>query len=137
MPEPESEAVLEAGDSPLRRGGKDDAPVRAFLRPTTACSRPDRAGPGLPLAHIEAGIAPRSQGSCMTTDADKEPLIHQYAAAVAEERSTWHLWQDPGLTEAERARAYERWTDAAERMRTLALRLTAGPSEPPSPGNAE
>lgn len=73
----------------------------------------------------------------MTTDADKEPLIHQYAAAVAEERSTWHLWQDPGLNEAERARAYERWTDAAERMRTLALRLTAGPSEPPPPGNAE
>jgi adenosine deaminase len=73
----------------------------------------------------------------MTTDADKELLIKQYAAAVAEERSTWHLWQDPGLNEAERARAYARWKDAAERMRTLALHLTAGPSEPPPSGNVE
>lgn len=70
----------------------------------------------------------------MTTDADKDALLEEYTAAVAEERSAWNAWKDPALNDAQRAAAYPRWRNAADRTKALALRLTALKLEEPPRG---
>jgi hypothetical protein len=70
----------------------------------------------------------------MTTDAIKDALLKEYAAAVADERSAWHVWKDPGLEQAEQAAAYLRWKNAANRSKSLALRLAALKLEEPPRG---
>lgn len=70
----------------------------------------------------------------MPAGIDKDALLQEFAAAVAEERSAWQRWKDPELNEDERDGAYSRWMCAAERTKVLALQLTALKCEEPPPG---
>lgn len=58
----------------------------------------------------------------------------EYRAAVASERTAWRRLQDPGSAPAHAAEAYRQWLAAAQRTKTLALKLReadAGAAPPP------
>jgi len=65
-------------------------------------------------------------------------LLSEYAAAMAQEREEWKLVSDAAVAGAERVMAYARWRQAADRIRTLAIRMReAGAFAPPPPERAD
>lgn len=63
-----------------------------------------------------------------------DPLLAEYADAMAQERTEWKAVQDTNLGSAERVVAYARWLAAADRVKALAEKLRdAGSATPPPP----
>lgn len=73
--------------------------------------------------------------------ADRDPhawLLAEYQAAMERERAEWKILGDMRAGAVERVTAYARWRAAAERTKTLSLRISdvrraAQPSPPPTP----
>ena len=64
----------------------------------------------------------------MTVDRDHEKwLAAEYQDAVARERAEWRILGDPRVGPAERLTAYARWRAAAERTKTLSIRMREAP----------